>query len=37
MSVSEGGKWKVVSGCAASPDPELDDLRAYERSIGLGQ
>jgi len=37
MSVSEGGKWKVVSQCAASPDPELDDLRAYERSIGLGQ
>jgi len=36
MSVSEGGKWTVVSKCAASPDPELDDIRAYERSIGLG-
>jgi len=36
MSVSEGGKWKVVSQCAASPDPELDDVRAYERSIGIG-
>jgi len=36
MSVSEGGKWKVVSQCAASPDPELDDIRTYERSIGLG-
>jgi len=36
MSVSENGKWKVISKCAASPDPELDDVRAYERSIGIG-
>jgi len=35
MSVSEGGKWRVVSGCAPSPDPELDDIRAHERSIGI--
>ena len=35
MAVSEGGKWKVVSECAASPDPELGDIRAYEKSAGL--
>jgi len=35
MSVSEGGKWKVVSKCEASQDPDLDDIRAYEKSIGI--
>ncbi|EFM55994.1 ABC transporter substrate-binding protein [Brucella inopinata] len=33
MAVSEGGKWKVISGCAPSPDPELKDIRAYEASL----
>lgn len=35
MAVSEAGKWKVISGCAPSPDPELADIRAYEKSTGL--
>ncbi|OWV72724.1 branched-chain amino acid ABC transporter substrate-binding protein [Rhizobium sp. R339] len=35
MAVSEGGKWKVVSDCAPSPDPELKDIRAFEKSAGL--
>lgn len=35
MAVSEGGKWKVVSACAASPDPELKDIRSYEKSAGI--
>ncbi len=35
MAVSEGGKWKVVSDCAPSPDPELGDIRDYEKSAGL--
>lgn len=35
MAVSEGGKWKAVSSCAASPDPELKDIRAYEKSAGI--
>jgi len=35
MSVSESGKWKVVSKCTASLDPDLDDIRAYEKSIGI--
>ena len=35
MAVSEGGKWKVVSDCAPSPDPELKDVRAFEKSAGL--
>ena len=33
MAVSEGGKWKVVSDCAPSPDPELKDIRAFESSM----
>ncbi|WP_374708730.1 ABC transporter substrate-binding protein [Shinella sp. CPCC 101442] len=33
MAVSEGGKWKVVSDCAPSPDPELKDVRAFEASL----
>ena len=33
MAVSEGGKWKVVSDCAPSPDPELKDIRAFEASM----
>ncbi|WP_448955589.1 ABC transporter substrate-binding protein [Labrys neptuniae] len=35
MAVSEDGKWKVVSGCALSPDPELADIHAFEKSAGL--
>ncbi|MBX4922302.1 MULTISPECIES: ABC transporter substrate-binding protein [Rhizobium] len=35
MAVSEGGKWKVVSDCAPSPDPELKDVRIFEKSAGL--
>lgn len=35
MAVSEGGKWKVVSDCAPSPDPELKDVRAFEKSAGI--
>lgn len=35
MAVADGEKWKVVSECAPSPDPELADLRAYEKSAGL--
>jgi branched-chain amino acid transport system substrate-binding protein len=35
MAVADGDKWKVVSDCAASPDPELADIRAYEKSAGL--
>ncbi len=35
MAVSEGGKWKVISGCAPSPDPELGDIRAFEKAAGL--
>ncbi len=35
MAVAEGGKWKVVSDCAPSPDPELKDIRAFEKSAGL--
>ncbi|MBB3646613.1 branched-chain amino acid transport system substrate-binding protein [Rhizobium sp. BK619] len=35
MAVSEGGKWKVVSDCAPSPDPELKDIRAFEKSAGI--
>lgn len=35
MAVSEAGKWKVVSDCTASPDPELADIRAYEKSAGI--
>lgn len=34
MAVSEGGKWKVVSDCAPSPDPELKDIRTFEKSAG---
>jgi len=37
MAVSEGGKWKVVSDCAPSPDPELADIRAFEKSAGINQ
>lgn len=33
MAVSEGGKWKVVSDCAPSPDPELKDIRAFEATM----
>jgi branched-chain amino acid transport system substrate-binding protein len=33
MAVSEGGKWKVVSDCAPSPDPELKDVRDFEASL----
>ncbi len=33
MAVSEGGKWKVVSDCAPSPDPELKDVRAFEATM----
>ena len=33
MAVSEGGKWKVISDCAPSPDPELADVRAFEASL----
>ncbi|MBO9630160.1 MAG: ABC transporter substrate-binding protein [Shinella sp.] len=33
MAISEGGKWKVVSDCAPSPDPELKDVRAFEASL----
>ena len=32
MAVSEGGKWKVISDCVPSPDPELKDIRAFEAS-----
>ncbi|MBB4121265.1 ABC transporter substrate-binding protein [Martelella radicis] len=35
MAVSKDGKWEVVSDCAASPDPELKDIRAYEEANGL--
>ncbi|MNT59786.1 hypothetical protein D3C72_1973230 [compost metagenome] len=35
MAVSEGGKWKVVSDCVPSPDPELGGIRDYEKSAGL--
>lgn len=35
MAVSEGGKWKVIAGCVASPDPELKDVRDFEKSAGL--
>lgn len=35
MAVSEDGKWKVVSQCAASPDPELKEIHAFEKSAGL--
>ncbi len=35
MAVSEGGKWKVVSDCAPSPDLELKDVRAFEKSAGI--
>jgi branched-chain amino acid transport system substrate-binding protein len=35
MAVSEGGKWKVVSDCAPSPDPELKDIHAFEKSAGI--
>ena len=35
MAVSEGGKWKVVSDCAPSPDPELKDIRTFEKSAGI--
>lgn len=35
MAVSDGGKWKVISDCAPSPDPELSDIRAFEKSAGL--
>ncbi|RFZ81512.1 branched-chain amino acid ABC transporter substrate-binding protein [Shinella sp. WSJ-2] len=33
MAISEGGKWKVVSDCAPSPDPELKDVRTFEASL----
>jgi branched-chain amino acid transport system substrate-binding protein len=33
MAVAEGGKWKVVSDCAPSPDPELKDVRDFEASL----
>lgn len=33
MAISEGGKWKVVSDCAPSPDPELKDVRSFEASL----
>ena len=33
MAVSEGGKWKVISDCVPSPDPELKDIRAFEASL----
>lgn len=33
MAISEGGKWKVVSDCAPSPDPELKDVLAFEASL----
>jgi len=35
MAVAEGGKWKVVSDCTPSPDPELKDVRAFEKSAGI--
>jgi len=35
MSVLEGGKWQALSGCAASPDPELKDIREYEARAGI--
>lgn len=35
MAVSDGGKWKVISDCAPSPDPELADIRAFEKSAGI--
>ncbi|PWE54089.1 branched-chain amino acid ABC transporter substrate-binding protein [Metarhizobium album] len=33
MAVSEGGKWKVISDCVPSPDPELKDIRAFEANL----
>lgn len=33
MAVSEGGKWKVISDCVPSPDPELKDIRAFEAGL----
>jgi len=36
MAVMKGDKWQAVSECAASPDPELKDVRAYEKRIGIG-
>jgi len=35
MSVLKDGKWQALSGCAASPDPELKDIRAYEARAGM--
>jgi len=35
MSVLKDGKWQALSDCAASPDPELDDIREYEAKAGL--
>ncbi|MCX8507872.1 MAG: ABC transporter substrate-binding protein [Rhodobacteraceae bacterium] len=37
MSVTESGVWKAVSECAASGDPELADILAYEAANGIGQ
>lgn len=36
MAVADGGEWTVISECAPSPDPQLDDVRAYEAENGLG-
>jgi len=35
MSVLKDGKWQQVSPCAVSPDPELQDIRAYEARAGI--
>ncbi|SEC55611.1 amino acid/amide ABC transporter substrate-binding protein, HAAT family [Rhizobiales bacterium GAS188] len=37
MAVTDGKEWKVVSQCRTSSDPELADIRAYEKAHGINQ
>ena len=35
MAVTAGKAWKAVSECAPNEDPELADIRAYEKKAGI--
>jgi branched-chain amino acid transport system substrate-binding protein len=37
MSVAKDGKWKAISDCLASEDPDLADIREFETKAGIGK
>lgn len=37
VSIIKGGKWVQKTGCLDSPDPELADIKAYEKKKGLAK